>query len=206
MHSHGEDAHSTRDHPGRCSSRSLSGHRREPVDRPQLVLHTAGRVYQSVILAVWDAIRDVAPFGFRVLTDIATYVQDASVLGVEWQAAVDEQLLQKVLPKIKGTDPRIGGALEQFAALMAGRLSPEQQQGPAPPCCRPSAARRVGVLWPRRAHATSGVIRGPTPWPGRVSSAWSAMLTGSQPLRQGLPSVAHHALALNEAASTAPTS
>jgi len=131
MHSHGEDAHSTRDHPGRCSSRSLSGHRREPVDRPQLVLHTAGRVYQSVILAVWDAIRDVAPFGFRVLTDIATYVQDASVLGVEWQAAVDEQLLQKVLPKIKGTDPRIGGALEQFAALMAGRLSPEQQQGPA---------------------------------------------------------------------------
>jgi len=76
-------------------------------------------VYQSVILAVWDAIRDVAPFGFRVLTDIATYVQDASALGVEWQAAVDEQLLQKVLPKVKGTDPRIGGALEQLAALMA---------------------------------------------------------------------------------------
>ena len=69
-------------------------------------------MYQSVILAVWDAIRDVAPFGFRVLTDIATYVQDASALGVEWQAAVDEQLLQKVLPKVKGTDPRIprGGA------------------------------------------------------------------------------------------------
>lgn len=119
MHSHGEDAHSTRDHPGRCPRRSLSGHRREPVDRPQLVLHTAGRVYQSVILAVWDAIRDVATFGYRVLTDIATYVKDASALGVEWQAAVDEQLLQKVLPKVKGTDPRIGGALEQFAALMA---------------------------------------------------------------------------------------
>ena len=50
------------------------------------------------------------PFGYRVLTDIATYVQDASALGVEWQAAVDEQLLQKVLPKFKGTDPRIRGA------------------------------------------------------------------------------------------------
>jgi hypothetical protein len=58
-------------------------------------------VYQSVILAVWDAIRDVATFGYRVLTDIATYVKDASALGVEWQAAVDEQLLQKVLPKAR---------------------------------------------------------------------------------------------------------
>jgi hypothetical protein len=76
-------------------------------------------VYQSVILAVWDAIRDVAPFGYRVLNDIAINVEDASVLGVEWQAAVDEQLLQKVLPKVKGTDPRIGGALEQFVAPMA---------------------------------------------------------------------------------------
>jgi hypothetical protein len=38
---------------------------------------------------------------------------------VEWQAAVDEQLLQKVLPKVKGTDPRIGEALQQFVTLTA---------------------------------------------------------------------------------------
>ena len=90
-----------------------------PVDRAQLVLHTAGRAYQSLILDVWDAMRHVAPFGYRVLNDIATYVEDASALGVQWQAALDEQLLQKVLPKVKGTDSRIGGALEQFVKLTA---------------------------------------------------------------------------------------
>jgi hypothetical protein len=93
-----------------------------PVDRAQLVLHTAGSAYQSLILAVWDAMRDVAPFGYRVLNDIATYVEEASTLGVGWQAAVDEQLLQKVLPKVKGTDPRIGEALEQFVKLTAEGL------------------------------------------------------------------------------------
>lgn len=89
-----------------------------PVDRDQIKLHTDGREYQSLLLAVWDALRRVAPFGFRVLDDIATYVDRAAVLGVAWQEAVDEQLLQKVLPKIKGTDPQIGDALDTLAQVI----------------------------------------------------------------------------------------
>ena len=35
---------------------------------------------------------------------------------------LDEQLLQKVLPKIKGTDLRVRGALERFIQVAADRF------------------------------------------------------------------------------------
>ncbi len=88
-----------------------------PVDRGQLQQHMAGTDYGELMVAIWDAMRNVAPFAYRVLDELASDVSEAAELGVSWQTAVDEQLLQKVLPKVKGTDPRIGGALEQFAQL-----------------------------------------------------------------------------------------
>jgi hypothetical protein len=88
-----------------------------PVDRAGLELHMAGAPYQSVVLDIWDAMGGVAPFAYRVLDDIATYVEESADLEIGWETALDEQLLQKVLPKIKGTDPRIGDALERFIEL-----------------------------------------------------------------------------------------
>ena len=65
-------------------------------------------------LAAWDALHEVAPFAFRVIDDIRNYVDAAEALGVEVDAALDEQMLQKLLPKVHGTDPRIEQALAGF--------------------------------------------------------------------------------------------
>ena len=90
-----------------------------PVHRAGLEAHTAGTPYQALLLAVWDVMQYVAPFAYRVLDDIASYVEGSARLEISWQTAIDEQLLQKVLPKVKGTDPRIGDALERFIELTA---------------------------------------------------------------------------------------
>jgi hypothetical protein len=72
-----------------------------------------------VLLSIWDTISPVAPFAFRVLDEIAAYLNEASKLNVPWQESLDEQLLQKLLPKLKGADPQVGHALERLRALAA---------------------------------------------------------------------------------------
>jgi hypothetical protein len=49
-----------------------------------------------------------------VLDEIEEYVQTAQDHGTSWEEALDEQLLQKVLPKVKGTEPKVGEALRSF--------------------------------------------------------------------------------------------
>jgi hypothetical protein len=90
--------------------------------REALVAHLGAAAHAATLIAVWDAVHAVAPFAFRVLDEIGAYVREAETLGVPWDEALDEQLLQKVLPKLKGADPRVGEALERFIALAAGRF------------------------------------------------------------------------------------
>jgi hypothetical protein len=89
--------------------------------RASLEEYMTGMVFRDVLLGAWDAVHIVAPFAFRIVDEINAYVQasTASGVGIPWQRAFDEQLLQKVLPKIKGTDPRIGDALNKLAGLTA---------------------------------------------------------------------------------------
>lgn len=87
--------------------------------REALREHLGGVPYRDTLMEVWDAIHEVAPFAFRVLDEIAVYVTEAEGLGVAWQEALDEQLLQKVLPKLKGADLRIDSSLERLAGLTA---------------------------------------------------------------------------------------
>jgi len=82
--------------------------------RELLAAHISSEPYAVRVLNIWDALRDVAPFAFRVLDELAAYVAAAAAIEVDWPAAIDEQLLQKVLPKVKGTDPQIRPALEAF--------------------------------------------------------------------------------------------
>jgi hypothetical protein len=62
----------------------------------------------------------VAPFAFRVLAEIGAYLDGAERLGVPWEEALDEQLLQKVLPKLKGVDRRLDNALRDMEEVTAG--------------------------------------------------------------------------------------
>jgi predicted ATPase len=71
----------------------------------------------KVLMEVWKDVHLVAPFAFRVMDEIVTYVKEAEKLSVPWNEALDEQLLQKVLPKFKGADSRVGEALKNFLEI-----------------------------------------------------------------------------------------
>jgi hypothetical protein len=85
-----------------------------PLARRDVEAHLAGQSYRETLLAVWDAVRRVAPFGFRVLDEIDAYVTAAVEQGASSDTALDEQLVQKVLPRIRGADPRVGTALDDL--------------------------------------------------------------------------------------------
>ncbi len=87
--------------------------------RESLDNYMTGMVFREALLQVWDAVQVVAPFAFRIVDEINSYVHASVADGIDisWQRAFDEQLLQKVLPKIKGADPRIGDALNRLVGL-----------------------------------------------------------------------------------------
>ncbi len=94
-----------------------------PAPRDLLEQHLRGTVAAESALAVWDAVQSVAPFGFRVVDDLVEYVRvNVEDHGVAWEEAFDEQIVQKVLPKLRGSDPRVGAALEALIALSNERF------------------------------------------------------------------------------------
>jgi hypothetical protein len=70
-------------------------------------------------MALWDAIHQVAPFAYRVLVEIDSYVEGAIHLQVPWEEALDEQILQKILPKLKGVDQQLEPAFRALVELTA---------------------------------------------------------------------------------------
>ncbi len=92
------------------------------VDREALWEHLGDLPYRAAVMDTWDAVHEVAPFAYRVLDEIMSYIREAEELGTPWQEALDEQLLQKVLPKCKGADLRVEAALDRFVALANGNF------------------------------------------------------------------------------------
>jgi 5-methylcytosine-specific restriction endonuclease McrBC GTP-binding regulatory subunit McrB len=85
-----------------------------PLPRAKIVEHLDKYPYAERVLAVWDAVQPIAPFGFRVLDEIHMYVAAADQVGTCWEVALDEQLVQKVLPRIRGADKRLQEGLDAF--------------------------------------------------------------------------------------------
>ena len=86
--------------------------------REALEEHLAGVAHAAVLLELWDELRDVAPFAFRVLDEIGQYLKAAKTMDVAPDVSLDEQILQKVLPKIRGANPRVGSALERLQYIL----------------------------------------------------------------------------------------
>lgn len=86
--------------------------------RQDLYEHLGEVPYREILMQIWDEVHAVAPFAFRVLDEIKTYLKEAEALEVSWQNALDEQLLQKILPKLKGADDRVGVALNAFVGIV----------------------------------------------------------------------------------------
>jgi hypothetical protein len=76
-----------------------------------------GLPYQDCVLTLWQAVWPVAPFAFRTVAEIKQYITAAASLSVSWQIALDEQIVQKILPRLRGSDSRLAPALETILAL-----------------------------------------------------------------------------------------
>ena len=92
-----------------------------PLPRDQVVAHMVGYPWADTVLQIWDALVEVAPFGFRVLDEINSYVIAATEIGTDQAHALDEQLVQKVLPRLRG-DSDAGAAVDAFITLTEGRF------------------------------------------------------------------------------------
>jgi hypothetical protein len=95
-----------------------------PLHRESVVDHLDGFPYTALVLTIWDAMRDLAPFGFRVLDEIQLYVTAADAVGTPWEVALDEQIVQKVLPKVRGADRRLPEALDAFLGAIGDHSFP----------------------------------------------------------------------------------
>lgn len=87
------------------------------INRDDLEKYLVELKYREILMQIWDSLHEVAPFAFRTLSEIKSYITEAEVLGVSQNDALDEQLLQKILPKLKGADERIGEALKAFVEI-----------------------------------------------------------------------------------------
>lgn len=87
------------------------------LDRDALARHLTDAPHASALLDLFDVLAEVAPFAYRVVDEISRYLTEAQHLGVSWEDALDEQIFQKLLPKLKGADARIGTALEKLIEL-----------------------------------------------------------------------------------------
>jgi hypothetical protein len=92
------------------------------VSRADLEAHVASKVYADDILKVWDAVQQTGPFAFRILDEIDAYVSASEAMDTDWSHALDEQILQKVLPKLKGADPHVGVALTELVRVCTDRF------------------------------------------------------------------------------------
>ncbi|MFW9260402.1 tetratricopeptide repeat protein [Nostoc sp. CALU 546] len=87
------------------------------INRDDLEKYLEEVEYREILMQIWDSLHEVAPFAFRTLSEIKAYVTESEVLEISWNDALDEQLLQKILPKLKGADERIGEALKVFIEI-----------------------------------------------------------------------------------------
>lgn len=95
-----------------------------PLVREKVVEHLDDQPYAQLVLDIWDALRPLAPFGFRVLDEIQMYVGAAAEVRTDWRVALDEQLVQKVLPRVRGADRRLPDALDAFVSAIGDEPFP----------------------------------------------------------------------------------
>jgi energy-coupling factor transporter ATP-binding protein EcfA2 len=92
-----------------------------PLPRDQIAAHLGSAAYGSILMEIWDALLPVAPFGFRVLDEVSSYLDAAAEVGTPWEQALDEQLVQKVLPRVR-SDASAGAAIDAFIEALGDRF------------------------------------------------------------------------------------
>lgn len=89
------------------------------VSGDSLSAHLGSVPYQEELMKIWREVNLAAPFAFRVIDEIKAYIAEAEQIGVEWHVALDEQVLQKILPKCNGADLHVEKTLRFLSELAA---------------------------------------------------------------------------------------
>lgn len=67
---------------------------------------------------LWEPLQEIAPLSYRSLNEMHSYLQAALAAGLDWENALDQQLVQKVLPRLQQLQPRHVSALTALAAVL----------------------------------------------------------------------------------------
>lgn len=78
----------------------------------------ANRECTEVLLELWKAMEPAHPVGFRVLDDIADYIERAEKDSTHWKVALDQQIVSKLLPKLRGIEPEEAEALRNVRKVV----------------------------------------------------------------------------------------
>ena len=78
----------------------------------------ANRECTEVLLQLWKAMEPAHPVGFRVLDDIADYIERAEKDSTHWKVALDQQIVSKLLPKLRGIEPEEADALSNVRKVV----------------------------------------------------------------------------------------
>lgn len=78
----------------------------------------ANRECTGVLLELWKAMEPAHPVGFRVLDDIADYIERAEKDSTHWKVALDQQIVSKLLPKLRGIEPEEAEALRNVRKVV----------------------------------------------------------------------------------------
>lgn len=88
--------------------------------------HVSERIGETpaaeVLLDLWDRMAPTCPVGFRVLDEIADYLELAELENVDWRDALDEQIVSKLLPKLRGIDPEVAEVLKLIKIRVNGEF------------------------------------------------------------------------------------
>lgn len=76
------------------------------------------RACTAALLELWKAMEPAHPVGFRVLDDIAAYIERSERDSTHWKVALDQQIVSKLLPKLRGVDPEVAEALRNVRKLV----------------------------------------------------------------------------------------
>ena len=76
------------------------------------------RACTAALLELWKAMEPAHPVGFRVLDDIAAYIERSEKDSTHWKTALDQQIVSKLLPKLRGVDPEVAEALRNVRKLV----------------------------------------------------------------------------------------
>lgn len=91
------------------------------VTAKNLLAHLADAPYRGLLLQVWQAFKEPAPFAYRTVKEARAYVTAAVESGIPWETALDEQFVQKLLPRVHPEMPGAEQALNRFLELVGDK-------------------------------------------------------------------------------------